>query len=180
MIKKIKKARSKKVPLLLGAVIVIALICGGVYWYSQTKSANDQQPTQKQKSEAQTPNPKDSSNKVSSGSNGNGSVPIPPEPAPTNPNAALSISSFSQTNHVIQAVATITNAPGGGSCYFAFSSTGSKPVVQSATSSASGSTQSCTFSSSDVAFDKIGSWQLQVTYTAGGAQVEGSQNVTIQ
>jgi hypothetical protein len=90
------------------------------------------------------------------------------------------ISSFSQANHTVQATATVSNATAGGSCYFAFSADGSKPVVQTTGSSTSSSNQICTFSSSEVAFDKVGPWQLKVTYSTGTSQVEGSQNVTIQ
>jgi hypothetical protein len=102
-------------------------------------------------------------------------------PAATNPlpsSTALTINNFSQSKGIVRASATATNTQPG-SCFFGFSSTGTKPVNRTVDSITDGSGQKCNIEVSEAEFTKLGSWTMDVIFTVGNSKVESSQNVTI-
>lgn len=95
------------------------------------------------------------------------------EQVPTNASATVVISSISQSNGQVSTSATTS---GDGSCVFLFTSPDSRPVSRQV--NVSGKT--CSTVIAETEFDKIGPWQLTVTYYSGGEKVNATQDVTIR
>jgi cytoskeletal protein RodZ len=169
-----RKTKTKKpLLLLLGAILLAAVIL----WFLHNKSNNssDKAETTKQGVPTSQSNA-DTSKGVAPPSSETDSEP----PTATNPlpSSTLTINSFSQSGGFVRATATATNAQSG-SCFFGFSSTGTKPVNRTVDSVTDGTSQKCNIEINEAEFTKLGAWTMNVIFTVGNSKVENSQNVTI-
>ena len=94
-----------------------------------------------------------------------------PGPSPT-----LTVSDFRQSNGIVYATTQITQSSNSGSCVFTYTAKDSKPVVQEVVST---NTQ-CVSSIPEVQFDKVGNWNLKVSFNAQNTKLEVSKDVTIK
>lgn len=99
---------------------------------------------------------------------------------PSNPQLSVSISNFSQANGEVKAEALINGSSGDGTCVFNFSTPEGKPVVKELASSTTGNEQLCSLTLTEVEFDKIGTWELTVTFYKDGAKSVASKNVEVR
>lgn len=169
-----KSKRSRKKLIILLTCVVLALIAATLLWinYSRGKSIDDQ----KAKDEAQT-----SSAKKSAESELNSDVeskPVSPsgelkQDVPSSTNRSVSITSASQADGNVTAVAKLSD--GNGDCIFTYTIEQDKPVIRRATTTNS----VCTASAPEVEFSRLGVWTLNVTAYVDGKKMEANQNVTI-
>lgn len=91
---------------------------------------------------------------------------------------SLSAPSFSQSNGTIKASVNVTSSSSG-TCYYGFSSADTKPVSRTNQSQAQSGKQICTVEIPEAEFTKLGTWKMLISFTQSGANVERSQDVTI-
>lgn len=166
-----KKPRSKKL-LALAAILLIVLLVGAFFTYRHfTKPVVDLNATDPTNTSAKTEATEKSTSKNTDSTPSN----ITAQEVPTSQNLAVTISNNSQVNGIVTSKADITGASGNGSCVFTFSTTDSRPVVEQTTSS----NGSCEVAISEVRFDKIGDWNLDVTFFQNNTKASATKQVTI-
>jgi len=160
-------------------VILVLILAGGLgYLYYSRSRDNQRAADQKARDEAQTSSAKSSSTEESAGPKSGGdakSSSTTTDQVPTTSDGKITIDSFSQANGMVNASATAIGSAAG-TCVFTFTTADSKPVTAS---SSSGSNQTCSTSISEVEFNKVGSWNLNVTFYVNGGKIEASREVTI-
>lgn len=179
--------RNKKTYIIIA--IILLLLLGAsyvVYRYSQSnaeKSTSETTLDQKgtpevaQSTKDSTSQENNTEQNKSSNSQENSNTEAPSSTGEI-PGGTLLIKSFEQSSGTIKATAII-NSNETGTCYFGFSSSGTKPVSRTNQSKTDASNQICSVEIPEVEFTKLGQWNMLISFTKNNAKVENSQNVTI-
>ena len=168
----------RKWPFLLVLLVLAAGVSGGLYVYVKKQNQEQARIEQKARDEAQIQSSKDYDAKnASSDKNGasTGATSTTSNEIPTSDSIAITVDSVVQADRQINASAVVTGATTSGICVFSFTTPDAKPVVKQ-TSSAN---NACSVSISEVEFDKLGIWNLNVTFFINDTKAEVNQNVTI-
>lgn len=99
-----------------------------------------------------------------------------PDEIPVSKTLSLNLNDFKQANGIVYSSVSINGATASGRCVFEFTSKDSKPVTQEVVST---NTQ-CVSNIPEVRFDKLGDWNLRITFYSQSTKTEVSQNVTIK
>ena len=166
-----KESRSKKV-IISAIVLFIILLASSVFAYKYftkpetDKNADDPTITSAKDLQAEKPNNQKSDSTPSG---------VTAQEVPISQNLSVNISNFNQADGMVTSKAGITGSNTDGNCVFTFSSNDSRPVVEQ-TSSNKGS---CAINISEVRFDKIGVWNLDVTFFQNNTKASATKQVTI-
>ncbi|MBP9738690.1 hypothetical protein KBD20_03305 [Candidatus Saccharibacteria bacterium] len=166
--------RSHKIVLV---VIVLALIFGaGTYVYLQRQEAQELA-EQKALDESQTNSAKkgDATSSKDTGVTPKTESDIKQD-VPTATENNVTINSVNQSGGMVAATASVSGASAGGTCVFSFTNPDDKPVIPPSVSIKDGS---CSTSTPEVGFSKLGVWNLNVTAYIDGKKSEANQSVTI-
>jgi hypothetical protein len=165
----------KKIYLGVGLLVIALALVAGYFVFanrtSNTTDGNTNDPTVKTaKTEAPVKTQQDSGSQDSSATS---------QDIPSSSTLGIAIDSFGQASGIVTSKATVAGAASSGSCVFSFTTTDGKPVVKEVASTQSGSMQACTVAVSEVEFDKIGSWNLAVTFYKDNTKTTATQDVQI-
>ena len=87
---------------------------------------------------------------------------------------------FLQNNGRVAATATVNSTSSTGECVFSFTIPEGRPVVKQVTSATESDKQRCGVSIPEVEFDKLGQWEMVVTFYQGGTKGSASRSVNIR
>jgi len=166
----LKSAKSKK-PLYITAAVVAALIVTAVVGILVFNTSNPEDNTTTTTSSEEV-----NSNKTATPQDEglpSNSTETTSEEVPVSENLQVTITSFSQSNGVVQ---VSTKTSGEGTCVFAFKpADGGKPVTKQMTVD----NKSCNISIPETEFAYLGQWALSVTFYNDNLKAEVQQDVSI-
>ncbi len=169
------KERSKKPILLLIGLVIALLAAVSVYWFAirDTSPAvvdgNATDPTINSSKELSSNESSTKSSSASGTESTSNSEDIPVSTA-----LAVTGIKLSQESGFVNASAQISGSTQAGTCVFSFTATDSRPVVKEASA-----TSDCSIKIAEVEFDKIGEWNLSVTFYQQNTKATAEQKVTI-
>lgn len=170
-----KTSRSRRKLLLAGTVLVIFLAVGGYLVYKRS---------QHPEADKNAVDPTNTSAKATapelSGTQNDDGTPLDAtsDQIPANPDLSLQITELNQQNNTVTARAVITSS-GSGNCVFSFATPEGRPVVKQVASQTANGSQGCSVSIPEVEFDKLGEWELTVSFYYNNAKAEASRKVMI-
>lgn len=170
------KPRSKKTIILL--LVLFSLFCGGSYlalnyFDSSTTQENTDDPTAISAKEETS---RVKSSKPSTDQSGIKTA----EQIPTSSQLSVSGLDFQQNNGRVAAAAVVDSSTTAGECVFSFTTLEGRPVVKQSTSVTESGIQKCSVSIPEVEFDKLGQWEMVVTFYQGGTKSSATRSVNIQ
>lgn len=172
-----QKHLNKKI-LGLALVLITAIFIGGIVYFINIRNNQSIQTEQKARDEAQTDSSKyvisKKQNIPSNTSN------TPSDEVPVADKRSVSISSYSQQNGTVSATAIITGARQQGTCTFLYTTHDAKPVSVQASSVSAEQGFTCSADVSEVEFNKLGKWNLKVTFYSDNTKSEATQDVEIK
>jgi hypothetical protein len=175
-----KSPRSRKVKLFSILILVCLLLAASAaFIVYKSRQADEAMMTQKNKDEAQTQSAKKVDAEKSSDTKTTPSTNSTSQEVETTSTVILAIDSFNQSNHSVNAAASITGANADGVCVFLFTSEGDKPVTREVGSTMNEQRRTCSISIPEVEFNKLGTWKLNVTFYLNNQKSEASKDVTI-
>jgi len=170
-----KKSMRGNKKLYLALLLILLLAVGGsLFAYAHHKSS----PASSLRTDTTNHSPKQDVIDKSSSQPGTNGLPTDStskttDQIPTNSALTVSISSFSQSNGMVQASAQTS---GDGTCVFLYApADGGKPVTLQATVSSN----TCSASASQNEFVYLGQWKLTVTFYSNNSKAQATQDVTI-
>ncbi|MEK7620907.1 MAG: hypothetical protein AAB395_00965 [Patescibacteria group bacterium] len=171
-----KSSKRRKIIIFVVILALIGVGAGGYYYKSyDNQDAKDELSIENDQQFTETDNSiknDDDSEKPTEGLPDNSSS-VTSDQVETNPSLSVSITSTSQSDGMVRALAKTS---GTGTCVFLYRpDDGGKPVSKSVAINGN----QCSFSASQNDFTFIGPWNLTVTYYDGGKKVEAVKNVTI-
>lgn len=98
---------------------------------------------------------------------------------PENSQISVGELTFQQNNGIVSA-SSVVNSSSTGDCVFSFTTTDGRPVVKQTVSTATADYQSCNITIPEVEFDKIGVWEMNVTFYMDGSKSSAVKNVEIR
>mgnify|MGYP006929490667 CR=1 FL=1 len=170
--------RSRKKPLIVLGVLFAILLgigCWALYKYTREPVADPNASdttiiTAKDEVESKPDNPS-----VDDGISSNSTS----EQISQNPNLSLSITDFNQSGGMVRSSASISGTTSPGNCVFTYTTTDSRPVVEQVSSTSQAGSQICSATISEVQFDKVGNWGLNVTFFQNNSKVSATRQVTV-
>lgn len=165
---------TKKLPYVLVGVLVVLVLASGIYWFmirkdstnSEDRNANDPTVQSAKELDADNSDPKATNNSTPSNTTAD-DVPVSTDLAVTEVNA-------NQADGFVNASAQISGGSQEGTCVFSFETTDGRPVVKQ-----SAGTTNCSIRIAEVEFDKLGEWNLTVTFYSQNTKASAGRKVTI-
>lgn len=180
LIKKELKNRKNLLSIALIAAFLLSIIAILLYRHHTANTINSEQAeiSQSAKDNIAEKSSKTSKNADTNGGDSNDLVADnrKPNDIPTSESVSIELIDTKQSNGVVYSTVNIRSSPNNGKCVFSFNSEGSKPVVQEVIST---NTQ-CVSNIPEVKFDKIGNWNLNITFYSDSTKAEVNKNVTIK
>ena len=167
-----ERKRSKKLLIVAGLLLLI-IAAGATYWFvfRDNSAPVDENATDPTLTSAKEEAAEVTETKTNDSNN---SQTVTADQVPSSPSLSISGLTTSQSGGYVTAEATIGGATQSGSCVFTFTATDSRPVVKQ-----SSGTTSCSTRIAEVEFDKVGTWNLEVSFFQNNTKASASQNVTI-
>lgn len=183
----------KSILIIIGAIVLVGAIAAAGYFYTtrnQAHTQNNPEPIDTAKTEKPVTYPRQDDTHPADtgpthakaqpgskpGTNSASGDGADAAPAPANGVASVTMASYSQKNHQVTTVVSLTGHSTSSTCTFTFSQTNTKPVIRQV--QASGNT--CTATAPEVEFSAVGLWRLHVSLNNGATKLaETYQHVTI-
>jgi hypothetical protein len=164
------------------ALVTIAGMASGGYIFIKQRNTSAQNIAQKNRDEAQTGSAKKETRSDSGEPTKTKGSGLPEDSTtkkisqvPSTNIVSVKIADFTQSDRTVSATANITGNRTQGTCVFSYTTTDAKPVVEQMSSVGN----ICTSKISEVKFNKLGEWNMSVTFYLDNTKSEVSQNVTI-
>lgn len=165
-----KSSPHKTVVLVISILLLFAIAAGIYYWFAIR--GNNTTIVDKNSDDPTISSAKKSGGKVSATKPGGSNTTS--DQVPVDESLAIGTINFTQQNGTVSASAQINGSGQEGTCVFSFTSTDSRPVVKE-----SKGTTTCSINASENEFDKIGEWELEVTFYSQDNKTSGGRKVTI-
>lgn len=162
--------KSKK-PILIAIALVLLLVGAGI-GYVLVQRSNQQKESSTSSDETSSQNKADPTDDTTEPKDVSTST---SEQIPVSETVSVSITNAAQQDATVNATAAVKGASTNGTCVFLFTSPDSRPVTRQVDNV----TTSCSTSVPAVEFDKIGDWNLKVTYYNNNSRTEAQKNVTV-
>lgn len=162
----------KKRWLLLAGILIITLALAVIYWFVlRDKTPVDQNttdPTIQSAKDSTENSPGDKESIKVDGSDATS------EQVPESTSISVDSIDFNQSSGFVNSSAIVSGSSQEGTCVFSFTTTDGRPVVKESKGSST-----CSVKISEVEFDKIGEWDLSVTFYSQNSKAAASRKVMI-
>ena len=159
---------------ILLAILAVAAYVGYMYSRPQESDRNAPDPTLVSEKTRDSSKPYQPEDKP-----GQNSDTVTSQQVPVSQDITLSDAKFNQSNGSVTSSVLVGGVSESGSCVFTFTATDSMPVVEESNSISEGGKQKCNVSIQEVRFDKIGRWDLDITFFRNNQKATTNLGVTI-
>ena len=172
---KLNKSKKRRTTIVLTLVILVIAASASLFIFARRDKSTVEPLTTEQKYEANATADTNYSPKSKEPTANKTPVNTDANSVPVNNTVTVTIGDIKQSNNEVTSSAQIAGATKSGECVFTFTSDQSKPVVKQASSK----NNICQVVIYEAEFDKIGEWQLKVTFFDQQSKAEATKNVVI-